>query len=149
MTLLKLLRHIFTRLQATTAAENVIQLTDQNPSWEPDQSGRGHDIKPTISTTTHPWAVLLNDNVYVKDTDSRSGERIWQYSIKEKTWSQHPQPDLFGFKEYTLTVFRSQLTCLGGFMRPKDIKEYTGNKGFFLGMTMNGRTVMLNRYQRK
>ena len=122
---------IVTRLQAVKA-EKVIQLTDQNPSWEPDQSGHGHGrIKPTISTTTHPWAVLLNGNVYVKDTgtDLHSisqgkeylpGEGIWQYSIEENMWSPHLQPELL--TRYTLTVFESRLTCLGGFMASKGME---------------------------
>ena len=96
---------------------------------------------PIITINTHPWAVLLNDNVYVKDTlsgtaDSRPGERIWQYSIKEKTWSQHLRPDLLGFKEYTLTVFHSQLICLGGLVRYEDKEKHAVNKRVF---AWNGR----------
>ena len=116
-------------------AEDIIRLTDQSPSWILDQTGRGHDM-PTINTNTHPWAVLLHDNVYVKDTGtgSLSGEEIWQYSIKDNTWSSHPRPELLGFKRYTLTVFDSRLTCLGGFrvVRCKNnIEEYTDNKRVF------------------
>ena len=64
-------------------------------------------------------------------TDSRSGEGIWQYSIKENKWSPHLRPKLFGFKGYTLTVFHSRLTCLGGFERYEDIEEHTDNKRVF------------------
>jgi hypothetical protein len=124
---------VLINLQAM-AAENtgMIQLTDQKPSWKLDQPHRGRDIniKPNINTFAHPWAVLLNDNVYVKDTqsriDPRAGDGIWQYSIKGNTWSPHPQPGLFGFKDYTLTVFHSQLVCIGGFeSRPDDLHQYT------------------------
>jgi hypothetical protein len=93
----------------------------------------------------HPWAVLLNDKVYVRDTqsriNSRTGDRIWQYSIKENTWSLHSRPELasspgapifstqplepFGFKEYTLAVFHSQLVCIGGFRKCEDQEQYT------------------------
>ena len=116
-------------LQAVTA-ENTIQLTDQNPTWI---LGHPSGIKPGINTIAHPWAVLLNDSVYMKDTssDSRRGERLWQYSIKEKTWSQHSRPELFGFKKYTPTVYHSQLTCIGGFVRSETIEEHTENKRIF------------------
>ncbi len=122
------------------AAEKMIQLTDQEPSWILDQRHRGHDIKPIINTFAHPWAVLLNDNVYVKDTqsriDPRAGDGIWQYSIKGNTWSPHPQPGLFGFKDYTLTVFHSQLVCIGGFERPDDLHQYTRIRSVY---SWNGR----------
>ena len=116
-------------MSQAVAAENTIQLTDQNPTWILDPSG----IKPVINTIAHPWAVLLNDSVYVKDTssDSRRGEGLWQYSIKENTWSQHSRPELFGFKKYTPTVYHSQLTCIGGFVRSEDIEEHTENKRIF------------------
>jgi hypothetical protein len=118
----------------------MIQFTDQEPSWILDQRHRGHDIKPIINTFAHPWAVLLNDNVYVKDTqsriDPRAGDGIWQYSIKGNTWSPHPQPGLFGFKDYTLTVFHSQLVCIGGFERPDDLHQYTHIRSVY---SWNGR----------
>jgi hypothetical protein len=138
------------------AAENMIQLTDQEPSWILDQRHRSHDIKPNINTSAHPWAVLLNDKVYVRDTqsriNSRTGDRIWQYSIKENTWSLHSRPELasspgapifsmqplepFGFKEYTLAVFHSQLVCIGGFKKREDQEKYTRIRSVY---SWNGR----------
>jgi hypothetical protein len=121
------------------AADKNIQLSHlEKASWV-DEQGCGLDTKPSINVISHPWAVLQNDNVYVKDTgiDSRTGEGIWQYSIKDNTWSPHPRPDLFGFKGYTLTVFDAQLTCFGGLVRREDKEEYTDNKSVF---AWNGRT---------
>ena len=121
-------------------AENTIELTDQKPTWILGQDSRGRDITcmPAINVNAHPWAVMLNDSIYVKSTgtDSRSGEEIWQYSIKESTWSKHSRPGLFGFKDYILTVYRSHLTCIGGFVRSEDIEEHRDNKSVF---AFNGR----------
>ena len=88
---------------------------------------------PAINVYAHPWAVMLNDCVYVKSTgaDSRSGEEIWQYSIKESTWSKHSRPGLFGFKDYTLTIYYSHLTCIGGSVRYEDKEEHRDNKSVF------------------
>ena len=122
-------------LQAARVPEDTIKLTDQNPKWILGQDSRGRDITcmPAINVYAHPWAVMLNDCVYVKSTgtDSRSGEEIWQYSIKENTWSKHSRPGLFGFKDYTLTVYHSHLMCIGGFVRCEDIEEHRVNKSVF------------------
>ena len=123
-------------LQAARVPENTIELTDQDPTWILGRDSRGRNITcmPAISVYAHPWAVMLNDCVYVKSTgtDSRSGEEIiWQYSIKENTWSKHSRPGLFGFKDYTLTVYHSHLMCIGGFVRCEDIEEHRDNKSVY------------------
>ena len=110
------------------AAGSSITLIDQKPRWN---SLYFAAAVPVIDTNAHPWAVLLNENVYVKDTgDVLAGQRIWKYSITKNIWSMQSRPDLNGYKNYVLTTYRSQLACIGGYVQIAE-NEYTESKRIF------------------
>lgn len=116
------------------AAANVIELTDLKPKWL-DKNSCELRKKPDINIRSpHPWAVMLNDNVYIKDADyvRYIGERVWQYSVKENIWSPYSQPNLNGFTNFTLTTYQSQLACIGGSMLSDDGKLIASKHIFIL-----------------